>query len=324
MGKLALVTILLAGVLAVGTAQATAPGKNGRIAFRRYFTFDRSWGAVFTVNPDGTDVRQVTHPPKGIIDDQPDWAPDGSLLAFERCPRESGSGPIGGSGCSVYTVHPDGTGLTRISMCPPGDAAARCTDDSLPAFSPDGRSLVFGASNASSKVVVTDLATHTQRVVVTATPNYIVSDPQFSPDGTRIVFEKILRADGPRALFTVDVSGAHVRRLTAWTLDAGDNPDWSPDGRWILFRTHELHDGKQSQIDVIHPDGSGLRQLTRFKQGAIATSSSFSPDGQSIVYGSDGVAGNADLYVMRADGSGRHRVTRTKTWESAPDWGPRP
>jgi TolB protein len=319
MGKLALVTILLAGVLAAGTAQATAPGKNGRIAFRRYFDETHTWGAVFTVNPDGTDARQVTHPPKGIIDDQPDWASDGSLLAFERCPRESGSG------CSVYTVHPDGSGLTRISLCPPGGAAPRCTDDSLPAFSPDGLSLVFGAANnASSQVVVTDLATHTQRVVVTATPNYIVSDPQFSPDGTRIVFEKMLRADGPRALFTVDVSGAHGKRLTAWTLDAGDNPDWSPDGRWILFRTHERHDGKQSQVDVIHPDGSGLRQLTRFKQDAIATSSSFSPDGQSIVYGTNGVAGNADLYVMRTDGSGMQRITRTKTWESAPDWGPHP
>jgi Tol biopolymer transport system component len=321
MGKLALVTILLAGVLAAGTAQATAPGKNGRIAFRRYFTFDRSWGAVFTVNPEGTDARQVTHPPKGIIDDQPDWAPDGSLLAFERCL----GGQSRGSGCSVYTVNPDGSGVTRISLCPAGGAPPRCTDDSLPAFSPDGRSLVFGAANgASSKLVVIDLATHTQRVVVTATPNYIVSDPQFSPDGTRIVFEKILRSDGPRALFTVDMSRAHVRRLTAWTLNAGDNPDWSPDGRWILFRTHELHDGKQSQVDVIHPDGSGLRQLTRFKQGAIVTSSSFSPDGQWIVSGTNGLAGNADLYVMRTDGSGMHPITRTKTWESTPDWGPRP
>src|SRR5206468_4204702 len=109
------------------------------------------------------------------------------------------------------------------------------------------------------------LATHTQRDAVAATPAYSVDDPQFSPDGTHIVFERMQRGDGPRALFVADLSGASVRRLTAWTLNAGDNPDWSPDGRWILFRTHELHDGRQSQVDVVHTDGSGLRQLTHFK-----------------------------------------------------------
>lgn len=313
------VIVAVAASVATATSRATAPGKNGRIAFRRYFTADHTWGAVFTVKPDGTDVRQVTHPPRGIIDEQPDWAPDGSLLAFQRCFRASGAG------CSVYTVRPDGSGLTRISLCPAGGAAVRCTDDTLPAFSPDGRSLVFGAtSDTSSNVVVADLATHKQRAVVTAPLRYTVDDPQFSPDGTRIVFEKMLREDAPRALFVVDLTGSDARRLTAWRLNAGDNPDWSPDGSWILFRTHELHDGKQSQIDVVHPDGSGLRQLTHFKQGAIVTSSSFSPDDQWIVYSTDGLGGNADLYIMRVKGGDIRRITRTKTWESTPDWGPRP
>jgi Tol biopolymer transport system component len=56
----------------------------------------------------------------------------------------------------------------------------------------------------------------------------------------------------------------------------------------------------------------------------VLTSSSFSPDGRRIVVGSAGVAGNADVYTMAADGSGLHPLTRTRLWDSAPDWGPTP
>lgn len=83
-------------------------------------------------------------------------------------------------------------------------------------------------------------------------------------------------------------------------------------------------DNKQSQIYVIHPDGTGLKQLTYFKRGSIVTSSSFSPDGKWIVFGTSGVGGNADLFVMKPDGTTSHSITRTKLWDSAPDWGPAP
>jgi hypothetical protein len=36
----------------------------------------------------------------------------------------------------------------------------------------------------------------------------------------------------------------------------------------------------------VHPDGTGLKKLTAFKPGAIVGSSSFSPDGTSIVLAS--------------------------------------
>jgi hypothetical protein len=42
------------------------------------------------------------------------------------------------------------------------------------------------------------------------------------------------------------------------------------------------------------------------------------------VHASDGVGGNADLYVMRADGTDARPLTSTKLWDSAPDWGPMP
>jgi hypothetical protein len=38
--------------------------RNGQIVFRRYFDPDQTKSALFTMNPDGSHIRQITHPPK--------------------------------------------------------------------------------------------------------------------------------------------------------------------------------------------------------------------------------------------------------------------
>ena len=37
--------------------------RNGQIVFRRYFDPDQTKGALFVMNPDGSHIRQITHPP---------------------------------------------------------------------------------------------------------------------------------------------------------------------------------------------------------------------------------------------------------------------
>jgi Tol biopolymer transport system component len=49
---------------------------------------------------------------------------------------------------------------------------------------------------------------------------------------------------------------------------------------------------------------------------------SYSPDGDWIVHATKGIDDNADVFVTRADGTGNRPVTRSKLWDSAPDWGP--
>ena len=51
-------------------------GGNGQIVFRRYFDAEQTEGALFVMNPDGSHVRQITHPPEGWRDNVPAWSPE--------------------------------------------------------------------------------------------------------------------------------------------------------------------------------------------------------------------------------------------------------
>src|SRR5918994_1284145 len=57
---------------------------DGLIAFRRYLDLDLTKSAIFTMYPNGTHIRQITHPPKGFSDDFPAWSPDGKRVALHR------------------------------------------------------------------------------------------------------------------------------------------------------------------------------------------------------------------------------------------------
>ena len=101
-------------------------------------------------------------------------------------------------------------------------------------------------------------------------------------------------------------------------------PDWSPDGSQILFRSPETENFLNSNIFTIHPDGTGLRQITHGTRRTKVYSASFSPDGTSIALGMNGINGQADVFRIGIDGSGLTPVTRTPRWDSAPDSGGAP
>src|SRR5215203_3182068 len=60
-----------------GTSGGTA-STDGLIVFRRFLDLDLTRSAIFTMNPNGTHVRQITHPPEGWGDYSPAWSPDGT------------------------------------------------------------------------------------------------------------------------------------------------------------------------------------------------------------------------------------------------------
>ena len=126
-----------------------------------------------------------------------------------------------------------------------------------------------------------------------------------------------------QAIYTVKADGSGLRRLTPFSLAAGDGPDWSPDGSKILFRSPENEDFLHSQLYTVRPDGRHLKQVTHVPDGTHLYSALFSPDGRRITLGLEGTGGAADVYTMRTDGSDLRPVTRTPERDSAPDWGGR-
>lgn len=323
--------LVVAGVL-VGlglcsaTASATPAGENGSIVFRRFLGPDRTLGAIFTIAPDGSGERQVSKPDPPLSDDLPDFAPDGSFIAFQRC-RE-------GQRCRLFTVRADGTGLRRVVRgCNGRVLPPRCADSSYPAIAPNGRRIAFVRAfgrvrndqidHEAIYTIGTD-GSRLRRVTLPRERTAVDLEPQWSPDGRQIVFvRENLTAKPARkhAVFVVNADGSGLRRVTPWDVDAGDGPDWSPDGSRILFRSHESEDHLNSNLFTIRPAGTKLRQITNVPPTTRLYSASFSPDGTSITFGITGINDAADVFTMRLDGTALTPVTRTPLHDSAPDWG---
>ncbi len=152
-------------------------------------------------------------------DGQPAVSRDGRTIAFR-------SGRDGGG---IFLMGLDGTGVRRLT-----------TAGFDPAWSPDGKSVVFATDAAYgptrrtlSELFVVDVATGATRRLRPVD----AAQPAWSPGGKRIVYWS--GDEGPTAssLWTIRPDGSGLRRLTSGPY-ADWAPAWSPDGRYVLFTTN--------------------------------------------------------------------------------------
>ncbi len=177
---------------------------------------------IRTVNvTDGTDRRVIAFARLDLwAGGAAVWSPDGTRLAFTAIPDDERFGLS-----YLYVIDADGTGVQRIH-----DGVV-LEMRSPPAWSPDGRSLVF--QDVEFELRMVDLATGTSiQLTDGATDRGTIVGvsvaPAFSPDGTEIAF---LRNDDQFGLnlFLMSADGSHVRQITRLTEAELLSLSWKPD-----------------------------------------------------------------------------------------------
>ena len=242
-------------------------------------------GAARTLGPVSARVRS------------PAWAPDGSWLVFES---------DSASFRDLYRINADGSGLVRLTDDPQGNFE--------PAVSPDGRWIAFASSRDGDAEIYVMRADGGEPRRLTA---FHRDDwaPAWSPDGATLAF--LSSREGADRVFLVDADGTDVRRLDVAAADtslAEADPAWSPDGRRIALVVRDRAGGARLAVAEV---GSGAWSYVT-GEDERASQPAWSPDGRHLAYVAER-GGDADLRIVRADGTASAPLVRSP----GPDWLPR-
>lgn len=206
------------------------------------------------------------------------WSPDGSRLA--------GSGPSGTRETGIRVVDSDGQNA-RVLTTPGGGAS-----DDLPAWSPSGQDIAFvrttpglrcGTSTCNGyALLVVNVTTGALRTVLPTQGGRFVANPDWSPDGSRIVAHVFDFGAGlPGGIELVDAASGARTPLPA--LGRYNFPRFSPDGQEIVAGRSNLAIVDGGGIRRIKLDGTVVEDFDRVATGG-GTQPTFTPDGRWVSF----------------------------------------
>src|SRR6266850_169989 len=245
-GKKLLSALDLMKVGGVGAARLSPDGT--RVAYTVSETKmekDKEWKSVtqvWVVPVSGGKSRQFTRGEKSAT--APEWSPDGRLLGFLSDREKEGER-------QVWMMMSDGGEAWAVTAHKGGVSGFK--------FSPDGQLLLLSAADQPSKeeeekkkvkddtlVIDRDIRmTHLWRFDIDKKDEkrltdgtFTVSDPQWSPDGTRVSYttRPTPKADDGSLsdVWVLNISSGEKKRLVS-EAGSSDSARWSPDGKWIAY-----------------------------------------------------------------------------------------
>jgi len=271
---------------------------------------------IYSINSDGSDHKNLTNTPGN--DDYPQFSPDGSKIVFTS-DRDGNR--------EIYIMDADGTNQQRLTD--------NSVVDHAPHFSPDGSKILFFSvdENWRYRIYTVDVDgnnltnltggsrySHFPLTVQSTSYNVYLYGPQYSPDGSKIVFVSYSSSELNHDIYMMNSDGSNQTRLTN-TPGFNFAPRFSPGGSRIVFMTH-----RGRNFDIYQMDLEGNNQIPIYDSySGHAVFSQFSPDGSKILLVDDNTVSEVyKVYIMNSDGSNPTQLTQGSYVDFSPQFQPCP
>lgn len=310
--------VLALGLVAPASGGAVGPARpapvaatDGRLVFNDYGT-----GQLYTANPDGSSLVQITHL-HNTAAFAPRWSPDASHIAYYSFTAD---------GARLYEIAADGSGRRLIA-----DETAGY-DDITPGYTPDGQRVVFSRCQPDPPggcAIYSVAIDGTDRQRITrfdgGDRRAYASAPRVSPGGEWVSFWRYGWRGITFQTWLVRPDGTQAHSITPPRL-LGIGANWAPNGRALY-----LQGGPQSGLGLhifrVPVTGGRSTQITFTDWPNGDFNPSMSPSGARIAFISDRTHPDLccqDLYVMNPDGSGQQLIETGLSLPGAPNWGTAP